>query len=348
MSSSSSTSLSKRRLLIVLLSLAGLLVLIETAATLLLPEGLMTRSLQERSAYITSHEPPEIQIMGDSVSLGGIYEGNLQQLLSGGEGGGQGPTVNNYSLAGTSPLAAFYLLQRQLESGDPPKLILYAPNSAVITNPTPERFFSRFATAGEAMQTTKLGMPVNQVIYGSLFKASYTLRYREELRSALLDGNFQFFSYARQPVYLPDSPRTLEEPTTVVDTNYHSDPASVPWMVRQPFEAPNVVREHLDAFANLARENGIEIVFVMLPIPDVVSTLDKSSGAEGNYAAFVQAYAAEHENVHSLWDERPVYQDAMFSDFWHVTEPGAWKLTNDIGAELQELLAQDPSLISSN
>ncbi len=344
MFSSSSTSLSKKRLLLIVGILTGAVVLLEILFSSLLPEGLMTQSLRGKCDYIVSHPAPDIQVMGDSVSQGGIFANRLEETLNA-HPGSRPVTVRNDSLGGTSPLFAYYVLKRQLRAGHKPDVILFAPNMAVTSNPIPERFWGRFARPGEMAESLRLGMPLSDMVFGLACRLSYTMRYREELRGAVTAGNLEFFKTARLPVELPGSESVESQPAPPENPNETFDARELPWMLKQPFRPLPYVDNHIRAFIELAAENGIHIFWIPMPIPQVVSDFQRESGTVAGFERYLQSFATEYENVRILFPESAVYPDSHFKDTWHLTDFGAWNFSGTLGEALTMYLSENPELL---
>ncbi len=330
--SNSSTLPSKRSatLRTVAISL-GAVVVIE-ALLHLLPEGQMTNTVRFRLAEIATLPAPDVQVMGDSAAArlpASVIEAQLESRAT---------SVANYALNGTSPYFTPFVLERQIASGRAPKAILYAPHPATLASPMLDRFFGRFATVQEAKFALQQGVPVSDAIFGALGKASYTLRYREELHEVVTAGRFDFFRTARQPVPsvqlsravrllpIPDPPRA-----------WRASELS-PQLTRPLFVHP-LNAAAIEQFCRLAASQDIRIYWVSLPLPQVLDP--EGSTAEREYRAFLDGLAASHPNVTLLHPQIDVLPDGNFRDPWHLSEYAAWQFAQKIGQEFAHTQAGD-------
>jgi hypothetical protein len=304
-----------------------------------LPEGYMTRTLQHRAEEIRYLPATSIQVMGDSVSSA-IRVRQLEDIL------GHGYEVSNYSLPGTSPMFNYFVLQRQISAGEAPKLIVFAPHPCTWGDPFTDRFLARFANPREAAQLLRDGVQFDDWLYGLLCRASYTLRYREDIYVALNKGDRGFFQTWQKPVSSVQNTRAKvspEEQAPPLPPERKLDPRQLPPSLTRPITIHRDNEFYFDRFCELAARHHIEIVWLTLPEAQVFR--DEFPGPERTaaYAPFVARMSARHPNLHVISSEIPVLPDRCFNDPWHMNAYGAWTFSDKAGRQLADWLAQHGS-----
>jgi hypothetical protein len=314
-------------------------VLVIESAMRLLPEGFMTRTLQHRAEEIRYLPAAPIQLMGDSVSSG-IHVGRLQEFV------GIDQQISNYSLPGTSPMFNYFVLRRQLAGGHKPKVIVFAPHPCTWREPFVDRFLARFANPRESTQLLRDGVDFSDWFYGMLCRASYTLRYREELYLAVTQGDRRFFRTWENLVPSVQNTSAKIEPAEAPPTP--PGPSKLDWQQLPPsLTAPISIhpynRLYFEKFCRLADQNGIRIVWLTLPEPQVFRDHFAQTARTAAYAPFLHAMQARHKNLQILSAEIPVMPDNHYSDAWHMNRYGAWTFARQAGQQLSTWLqAQQP------
>ena len=309
------------------LLLLPIAVLLVEIALRFMPAGFMVRTLQGRMAEIDSLPAPRVQIMGDSVSAA-INSANVAEAA-----GLPVDEVDNYSLPGTSPVFAYYALKRELAAGRKPEMILYAPHPANLETPMIDRFIGRFGTARECGDLFAHGVTPADWIFGAACRLSIAMRYREEFRAAITEGNFGFFTTLRTPVSSVLASRAkITASAGEKGTSMGSD---FPAQLSTRFFVDSVNATYIDLFCDLAAANGIQVKWVTMPVTGPFNEKAMGGGAGAEYEAYLAGLAARHSNVSLLHPELEVYPDDEFADPWHLNQNGALRFSAELGAALK-------------
>lgn len=307
--------------------------LIETAMRVM-PEGFMTRTVQHRAEEIRYLPPADVQLMGDSATSG-IRAGLLERFI------GQDYQVSNYALPGTSPLFNYFVLRRQIAAGKAPRVIVLAPHPFVWSDPLLDRFLSRFATPAESVQLLRDGVNLDHWLYGTLCRFSYTLRYREEFYSAITTGNLTFFRQLESSITSVQNTRAkigATEPQPPLPGKSILDAGIVPPVLSAPIAIHSYNELYIEKFFELAEANGIRVIWLSLPVPELL--LDKPDRAERTavFSAFLNRMMAKHKNLSAISTAVPTMPDSYFMDAWHLNSYGAWAFSQMAGEELADWL----------
>ncbi len=344
METNSSTSLSKAapdaatqhlpetvpelRLTALWLFLIGVL-LIETFLRLL-PEGYMTRTIQHRAEEIRYLPPADIQLMGDSATSA-VRTALLERFI------GAPHQVSNYALPGTSPLFNYFVLRRQIATGKLPKLIVLAPNPFTWGDPMLDRFLARFATPAESARFLMDGVKFSDWLYGTLCRLSYTLRYREEFYKAVTSADTTFFRQLENPVSSVQNTRAKiaeAEQAPVEPTISKIDSNNLPPLFMAPMTIHPYNEMYLDKLCALAETHGIRILWLSLPVPDLLQKKFPNPQRTVAYSQFVERMTANHKNLFSVSSAVPTLPDTHFMDAWHMNAYGAWIFSQQVGKQI--------------
>ncbi len=287
----------------------------------------MTNTMRAYVGEIVLRPAPAVEIMGDSVSA------ELRASLIAEPLGDPAWTVANYSLPGTSPLFAPATFDRQCAAGRVPKVIVYAPHPANLGAPMVDRFVGRFATLSEARSLPRVGVSWPDFAFGALCKASYTMRYREELNAFVTQGDGGFFKTWRNPIRsVAESEEPFGEAPREPDTSVKKyTPANLPPQLTQPFSVHPYNRAAIDRFLDRASEKGVTVLWVSLP---TIAPLTQDAKERARFDAFLDDTQQRHANFSVLHRGIETWPDAYFSDPRHVNRFGAWKFSRQLGAEL--------------
>lgn len=311
----------------------GLFVLIEVLLTLLLPEGLMTNTLHKHLDEIVTLPAAPIQIMGDSVSaaLNAAVIAETAQLPE--------KSVSNYSLPGTSPLFAYFVLKRQIAAGKVPNTIIYAPHPANLGSPMVDRFLGRYVNGSEFLEFARAGVPLSELLFGAACRFSYTVRYREEMQTVVTQGKLDFFQTMSMPVKSVVDAQVRPEPIPQRPTSgiHQFTEENLPPQLRQVFTVDEINAHFIDRFCQLAREHGIEILWVSMPGPRVLDDTKQDRVQREKYYEFLAKLEEKHPNIHLLYPEVDIAPDEQFADVWHLNKYGAYLFSNKLGTRLKGL-----------
>lgn len=303
-----------------------------------MPEGFMTRTVQHRAEEIRYLPPADIQLMGDSATSA-VRAGLIERFI------GHDYQVSNYALPGTSPLFNYFVLRRQIAERKAPRVIVLAPHPFVWGDPLLDRFLSRFATPAESVQLLRDGVNLNEWLYGTLCRFSYTLRYREEFYSAITTGDVTFFRLLETSVSSVQNTRAMivaaeqQPPAPTVAT---IDARIVPPILSGPIVVHPYNELYLGKLCDLAAANGIRIVWVSLPVPELVLGKSPAPQRTAGYSAFLERMTARHQNLKALTKAVPTLPDTHYFDAWHLNSYGAWVFSQEAGRQLAGWLEANP------
>lgn len=335
-STSHSSPAAEPKLTSVWLFIIGVLVI--ESLLRLLPEGSMPRTLRHRSEEIRYLPSTNIQFMGDSATSA-VRVALIEPFL------GKPHEVSNYSLPGTSPLFSYFILHRQLEAGKVPKVIIFAPHPFTWGDPFIDRFIGRFATPAESASLLRDGVDFDDWLYGTFCRMSYTLRYREELYGAITKGDDAFFRSWSAPISSVQNTRAkiaeYESPPAEPKTS-SLDPNNIPPLCSRPISIHPYNELYLDKFLTLAEQHGIRVVWLTLPIPEMLQKRTPGSDRTAAYDQFVQRMSDRHPNLFPLRSSIVIQPDSHYKDFWHQNTYGAWLFSKRTGEQLAAWLKEHP------
>ncbi len=336
MNSQPSTLNSQPALTPLWLFIIGVLV-IETALRIM-PEGFMTRTVQHRAEEVRYLPPADIQLMGDSATSA-VRVALLERFI------GETHQVSNYALPGTSPLFNYFVLRRQIAAKNPPKLIVLAPHPFTWGDPFLDRFMARFATPEESARFLRDGVKFSDWFYGTLCRLSYSLRYREELYKFITAGDADFFKKLEIPVSSVQNTRAKishdehqppEPPQSLLNKN------NVPPLLRSPIVIHPYNELYLDKLCRLAAANHIKIVWITLPLPEMLKRDFPNPERLAIYQAFVEKKKALHPNLFTTSAGINEMPDTYYTDPWHMNPYGAWVFSQTAGKQLADWLRDNP------
>jgi hypothetical protein len=313
-------------------------VLVIELALRIMPEGFMTRTVQHRAEEVRYLPPADIQLVGDSATSA-VRVALLERFL------GQGHQVSNYALPGTSPLFNYFVLRRQIALKKAPKLIVLAPHPFTWGDPFLDRFMARFATPEESGIFLSDGVKFSDWLYGTLCRLSYTLRYREELYKFVTAGDTLFFTNLESPVSSVQNTRakiSFEEIEPPAPTRSVLSKTNVPPLLRSPIVIHPYNEMYLDKLCELAAANNIQIVWLTLPLPEMLRRDFPNPERTAIYEAFVMSKKAKHPNLHSIAAPINELPDTYYQDAWHMNGYGAWQFSQTAGKLLAEWLKEHP------
>ncbi len=332
----SSTSSSRDPRILSFVLACAIFAVAELALTVLLPNP--ARAELQRYRQRVAEAPAGVQFMGDSAVGEGVSCEQLNRLVS-------MPDAPFVMLAahGTGPVFAYYALKRELAAGTVPKAVVYAPSPHTFASSRLPKFVACYASPGEILEVACHTREFSEITYGLLCRASYSLRYREELgefirsrdRSALarLRG-----SRGRSAAARPDPAAEAPQPGTRTFTAGDLSPATY----GKPFAALPMNDWAVRGLLRLAAEHHIPVVWAMMPVPKAVA----ESRLPFDFAARYCAYTAGVETATpgleyaNHMQEPPLYADCCFRDPTHLNGYGRAKFTDALAETLPPALAR--------
>ncbi len=304
----------------------------------IMPEGFMTRTVQHRAEEIRYLPPADIQLMGDSATSS-LRVALLERFI------GEGHQVSNYALPGTTPLFNYFVLRRQITEKKAPKLIVLAPHPFTWGDPFLDRFMARFATPEESARFLRDGVKFGDWLYGTLCRLSYSLRYREELYKFITVGDTLFFKNLEIPVSSVQNTRakiSMEEHQPPEPVGALLTKTNVPPLLRAPIFIHPYNELYLDKLCTLAAANNIKIVWMTLPLPEMLRRDFPNPERMRAYQDFVARKKALHPNLFTLSVAIPELPDSHYQDPWHFNSYGAWMFSQSAGKQLADWIREHP------
>jgi hypothetical protein len=258
---------------------------------------------------------------------------------------GHGYQVSNYALPGTSPLFNYFVLRRQIAANKAPKLIVLAPHPYIWGDPLLDRFLARFATPGESLRLLCDGAKPSDWFYGTLCRLSYILRYREEFYKLLTIGDTTFFRRLETPISSVQNTRAKiaeADQQPPLPTSSVIDTKNIPPILSAPIAIHPYNELYLDKFCDLARVNGIQIIWLSLPVPELLLGNADHSQRTVTFTAFLDRRMAKHKNLFAISTAIPTLPDTHYLDAWHLNPYGAWVFAQQAGHQLATWLDTHP------
>lgn len=334
MPSSTSSSRDPRTLSFVLA--CAIFAVVELTLTWLLPNP-ARKELQDYRQRVAA-APAAIQFMGDSAVGAGVSCEQLNRLVS-------TPDAPFVMMAayGSGPVFAYFALKQELAAGTVPKAIIYAPSPHTFASSRLPKFVACYASPGEILEVACHTWEFSEITYGLLCRASYSLRYREELgefirsrdRSALvrLRG-----SRGRGAEAQPDPAADALQPGTKTFTARDFSPKTY----GKPFAVLPMNDWAIRGLLRLAAERRVPVVWAMMPVPKAVEESRLPFDFAARYCAYiagVETATPGLEYANSM-QEPPLYADCCFRDPTHLNGYGRAKFTAALAETLPPALAR--------
>jgi hypothetical protein len=278
----------------------------------------------------------DIQVMGDSVAYGSIWASVIADSLE------DSKTVVNYGIPGSDPIVSYFLLQRQVNSGNAPRTVLYAHAPHTFSeNRNIAVIVGAFCNIRETFDLLLTGFNASDLAYGLMTKVSYSLRYRDSIRQLLIGGETDFFTREDRAVlfgeermlrYLADDPRFAER-----NANGLPEP---PALLYDPFLISPRKREYVDRMMKLASNNNIQIFWVSLPVPRATYAIRSKSEFFNDYYSAVDKLVAS-SSLEYLRRDVQVLPDQDFRDYWHLQASTGAQFSKDLAGSLDDLYMDD-------
>lgn len=308
---------------------------VEVALTCLLPNPARDEMQWYRQRVVAV--PSAVQFMGDSAVGDGIACEQLNQLA----GKSAAPFVM-LAANGTGPVFAYFVLQRQLAAGIVPKAIVYAPSPHTFAASRLPKFVACYASPAEVLDMLGRTWEFSETTYGLLCRASYCLRYREELGKFIRARDRRFLGRLRlggtAGAGATPSPSSALQPgmRTYTVQNLPSD------VYGKPFSVLPTNDWALRGLLALAAQRHIPVVWAMMPTPKAVEESRVPFAFAAHYLAYLEdiesaATGLEHVN---LMQEPPVYEDCCFKDATHLNGFGRVRFTRALTETLPLVLAR--------
>ena len=308
---------------------------IESILPVLLPESRMVDVSQAVARKIAEQEAPDVLVLGDSVAIGSIWSAEIEKTLQ------NNTSVANLGIPGINPITSYFLLRRQLMQDSLPDAILYAhsPHTFVGDKSIAVQV-GAFMTVAETWDLLRSGFDGFELLYGTLTRWSYTLRYRDSFRTLITRGDQTFFVREERPVAFGQArmDRYLGDDDRFRKRNANGLPKP-PGVLFQPFEISEIKLAFVHETIDLAEANNIPIYWVSMPMPESTRSIRSKTGFFEDYYDQVDALVAETD-MDYLQREIEIWPDTLFRDHWHLhAETGvefSRQLANKLGPKLIE------------
>lgn len=273
----------------------------------------------------------EILCFGDSLVEFAVLPAVLEERL--------GVKAYNLALHAGTPSASYFLLRHALESGAKPKAVVvdFMPHQVVL-NPGHEqrriRAWPELASIGEAIdlgRTMRDGDLAGSILLG---KAFASVKARPEIRTAVVSAIKGEIWSVDDALRVPVTTRNLRtnRGAYLMPTSLRpgADPAPAnPDFTSLAYDPTRMV--YMDRFLRLARDHGIPVYWLVLPISPEYQATAEASGADAQYGELVRRFSARFPNVVVLDGRRtPGYGPSRFIDSIHLDGKGAAALSNEL------------------
>lgn len=189
------------------------------------------------------------------------------------------------------------------------------------------------------------GVQLDDWLYGNLCRMSYTLRYREELYKLVTQGDTTFIESWKQQIVSVQNTRAKianeeikpEEPVASV-----LSAGNLPPILTKPISIHPYNEIYLDKLCELAARHGIRIVWLTLPIPELLAKRIPEKERTAVYSDFIARMSAKHKNLFPISPSISTYPDRYYRDPWHLNAYGSWIFSQKTGQQLAEWLKQNP------
>lgn len=283
-------------------------------------------------ASAASREAPKCDVLcfGDSLVEFGLVPPILEERLGG--------KAYNLATHAGSPAASYFLLKRALAAGARPRAIVvdFMPHQ-VVNNPGHEairlRAWPELAGLGDAIDlgwTMWDGNLFGSILTGKVFTS---MKARPEIRKAIvtaIDGGTRSVDEA---MLVPMVHRNLKSNRGgyLMPTSFRPAPDPAPGNTDFTSGDYDPVRlTYMDRFLRLAKDRGIPVYWVVMPIsPEYQRMADASSGGP-QYSELIRRVVARYPNVVALDGRWSGYGPGRFIDSIHLDGDGAAALTNEV------------------
>lgn len=280
-----------------------------------------------------------IQIYGDSVADGALNDKVLAAAC--------GLSLNdlqNVSLPSSSAFFAATLLERQIQSGTAPQILILAYNARSFSVPMVPKWIAHFAGRPETFSMIREDRPPpDAILRGFLNRFSFCCRYQTELNSVVRyrTGQEVFQPHltpalgilerqAALPASLAELPAENAKPGSAA--------AFAPGFSNGPFLLHPEMRRSLDRFFDLAAEAGITVLIVSMPKPPAAQELHEKNGFNFAYQELLTQFSTR-SGVRLLLQEQRTLPPEDFFDAVHLTRHAAIRFSEEVGQLLQSALS---------
>ena len=325
---SSTSNFDDRRLTRAVVLTVAITVVIELALTLV-PENVMIRTMRWMRAWVVKAPAATVQIHGDSVAQGALFTDEIAAALP------ESTRVFNAALQGSGPEFTYFLLRRQIASGQVPKAIVIAHSPHTFVTQRMGVLAGAFLGWSEMPEALLHSHHFFDTLYGMLCKLSFTLRHRDELAD-LVRGRRGELATWNNPIPTQQWLRTnmgLDEQKWAREGKPPLGPLHP--VYREPFVVDKGERELLARTLALAHSNGVTVFWVTLPEHEAVAAARDSIHFATAYYRFVDSLAARAE-IRILRRDFEVLPASDFSDYTHLRLTAALRLSREVGEKLKD------------
>lgn len=303
-------------------------IVIEAGLSVTLPDNHMVRRLQYMMRQAEEEPAPDLQLMGDSVARSGLAVPVFQQWL------GEGRTVRRDAIGGSGPEFSWFYLKRQVAAGNKPGAILYAPSPHTLSTTRTSVQIAAGATPSEIREMAAAEFAPSELAYALLCRCSYSLRFRELIRDALL-GNTKALEEFTKPVDVSQELTSRAAPLKAAD-EIRWPRETLPTAQRAPYVLTRGNRRYIENILGLCRDEGIPVYWAVMTVPRSVADTRNDLG----YMAAFQADIADWEQrfgLRVIERDALVYREDEFTDHLHMTREGAHRFSRHLTERMDDL-----------
>ena len=300
-------------------------IVIEAGCHLCLPESLMVTRFYKIRDHVKTDPAPDIIIMGDSVSAGGI----LASMIS-----SDTCNIRNYSIGGGGPVFSYLLFQQILKKDKLPRAILLAHSPHTFSGVRFPVLIGKFAYLSELPGLMYNSNSLSDTLYGILTRFSYVLSYREQFKS-LLKGDVSFFRKKPIKNNQNEEQRIFEhlyqlKKGTFIPRDLGAD--LLP-MYKESFRVSEMNRHYTSLMLKTAREKNVAIYWATMPVTERVVSYRHKINYHKDFYAFLDQFANE-ELLLFMQRDFLVFEDALFNDLSHLNISGSIKYTKMLNEKM--------------
>ncbi len=272
----------------------------------------------------------DVLIFGDSIAKLGVQPLVLESIL--------GRGAYNLAVPGGQAAASAFLLDRALQSGARPKVVLLNtdPNLLAISPSLGREHSARLATPAQSILLGyRAGDP--DLIARGLLGELPSCRERDTIRShvqvalaGLPRDRLALNAHLRRNWIANRGAQLAADEAAFHDRGRADRPQR--WI---PHSANDI---YLDAFFRRARASGIPVVWLIPPASSAWSARRRADGVDRALDRWMASILASHPNVSLLDARSTVYPDDCFRDATHLSRRGAIRYSAALAVAIRPLL----------
>ena len=256
--------------------------------------------------------------------------------------------VQSLAISGGQAATSYFLLRRALDSGAMPLAVVvdFAPHLLRDRNRHDSRIWAGLADLGEIVELSWANRDADGLARMAIGRVLPSYRLRPGLRDVLMTG-----LRGEPPTWLSKVEaarrnRGMNRGAVVVARNRlaprHDDDVSI-WGMDgwAPWSANPANDAYARKFMALARDRGIPVYCVLMPVDPSLQAIHEASGLQGHYAGWLARLQAEFPNMYVLDWSRARYPSTALADALHLNSEGVAATSVALGEHLARAIRGD-------